>query len=92
MEGALKIVITPPEKMICKFCRWWAAESNPGLSTWTVREAAGHYQRYDCRRHAPVSREIRSGNYITYLDFPQTEGTSWCGEWQQVPVDGEQAP
>lgn len=84
VTGLVTIAIPPPEKRVCKFCVWWAAESNPGLSTMTVRETAGTYQRFDCRRHAPVAREVRQNNYIEYMNFPKTEGADWCGEWMQV--------
>jgi hypothetical protein len=69
----------------CQFCRWWdLPEANPGLSEATHRESVATYIPRDCRRHAPVTLEIRSGNYIEYRRFPQVCGKDWCGDFQHV--------
>jgi hypothetical protein len=69
----------------CQFCKWWAPGDYQGNATVESRENIGRHMNVDCRRHAPIVREIRSGNYIQFQNWPQTNGASWCGDFEQVP-------
>lgn len=66
--------ISPMIRSTCGMCRFWHA-SNPPIG------GGG-----ECRRFPPVPvPEPSFEDCSVYTQFPNTEATDWCGEFQALP-------
>jgi hypothetical protein len=50
----------------------------------TCRFRGGVGQYYDCRRHAPITFELRGG--VKDARWPQVTWSDWCGDYEPIPV------
>ena len=58
----------------CKTCRWWEPGGDEFASGW-------------CHRYPPVPVAWVEEHADFSSDFPSTNPSDFCGEWQPLPIE-----